>query len=174
MTSKVITPPIATAVPIDLAKMNCRVDFDAEDPLFMHFLRSIEQDCEKIQGLSYITQTRELITAAALSFEISYPPLQSVTSVTVNMADGSDVLLGDDDYSVDETKAVPVMKLNSLPAGASTVTVVYVAGFGDTADAVPGNIKDAILLRVSARYADRENGESEVGLNMLYRDRINW
>jgi len=96
------------------------------------------------------------------SYEIALPrsPLVSVTSVTyVDAADTTQTLSASTDYTVKSYNGIGRIQLlngKSWPSlvegGAGVVTVVYVAGHGSSATAIPIALKHAILMQCSTLY----------------------
>jgi uncharacterized phiE125 gp8 family phage protein len=96
------------------------------------------------------------------SYEIALPrsPLVSVTSVTyVDAAGTTQTLSASTDYTVKSYNGIGRIQLldgKSWPSliggGAGVVTVVYVAGHGSSATAIPVALKHAILMQCSTLY----------------------
>jgi uncharacterized phiE125 gp8 family phage protein len=96
------------------------------------------------------------------SYEIALPrsPLVSVTSVQyVDTAGNTQTLSASTDYTVKSYNGIGRIQLldgKSWPSlvggGAGVVTVVYVAGHGSSATAIPIALKHAILMQCSTLY----------------------
>lgn len=123
-----------------------------------------------------ITQTWELVLDAfpAKEIELPLPPLQGVTFV--KYLDTAEVLQTIDpaDYAVDTTSEPGWIApgLSGWPAtlhSINTVVIRFVAGYGDTAAAVPDPLRAGILLHVEALY-DRDPKVSD--LLMAEADRL--
>lgn len=98
---------------------------------------------------------------------LPYPPCQSVTGITYYDADGvQQTLTSGTDYQTEihsEPARVTPEPDASWP-GLETdrlhpVEVLYVAGYGDAASAVPQEIRQAVLLIAAAWYRYREEVE---------------
>ncbi len=88
-------------------------------------------------------------------------PLQSVTSV-------KDLLGNAVSYQTRTVGNLDFVQLNGSTIG--PVQIVYVAGFGDTAAAVPADIRRGILAHVAHLYIHREADADSVpsGLDRIY------
>ena len=96
------------------------------------------------------------------SYEIALPrsPLVSVTSVTyVDTAGTTQTLSASTDYTVKSYNGIGRIQLldgktwpSLIGGGAGVVTVVYVAGHGSSATAIPVALKHAILMQCSTLY----------------------
>jgi len=140
----VTVAPASDPVSLPEAKTHLRVAHNDEDALITGLVKAATTQVEEsLLWRSLVTRTLKWECAAqgAKTLTLPMPPVQSVTSATV---DGSPVAYG--------------LKSNSLVFD-SPVTgdleVIYVAGYGDAA-AVPYNFKAAILLLVGHFYENRE------------------
>lgn len=159
-----VTPPAQEPVPLAEAKAHLRVDTADDDALIQALIVAAREHVEHIIRRALVTQTWDLILDAFPADEIMLPrpPLQSVSSITYRLQDGTVVTLDPANYVVD-TKSEPGRVVlapgRSWPSdplyAAGAVTVRYVAGYGDPA-AVPVAIKQAILLLVGHWYENRE------------------
>jgi uncharacterized phiE125 gp8 family phage protein len=118
-------------------------------------------------GLALITQTIrvELLAGppAGSVIMLPIPPAQSITSVAYVDTAGATQTLASAAYSLFSGAATEALLLEadgyswpSTLAGVGSFVVTYSAGFGDTAAAVPQELRQAILLLVGSWYSNRE------------------
>jgi len=172
MALKLITPPAVEPVTLDEAKEHLRVDGTNEDNLIAALIAAARRWCEQFQRRAYITQIWELwlnewpCDTAGYSkgyITVPRPPLQDVTSIKYYGTDNVEYTFDSGNYFVD-TKSEPgrvVLGYNkSWPSAtlrpANGVVVIFTAGYGDTADKVPGEVKHAIKLLIGHWYENRE------------------
>jgi len=150
----------------------------AEDDLLLEKLQSAIEDAEDFTG-------RQLLTATYNGYlcyfptkdyiELPFGNLQSVTSITYKDTDGTETtMIEGTDYlvetNVDAVRGGDQVGRIVLPYGVSwpavtlypsnPITIEFVCGW-KAADYVPSKIKQAIMLMVADRYADR--GEPIIG-----------
>jgi uncharacterized phiE125 gp8 family phage protein len=159
-----VTPPAQEPVSLAEAKAHLRVDTADDDALIQALIVAAREHVEHITRRALITQSWDLILDAFPAGEIVMPrpPLQSVTSITYRLQDGTAVTLDPANYVVDaksEPGRVVLVPGKSWPSEelypASSVVIRYTAGYGDPG-AVPVAIKQAILLLVGHWYENRE------------------
>jgi uncharacterized phiE125 gp8 family phage protein len=166
----------ADAVSVYDAKLHCRVDHSTEDALFTRLIGVARRQCEQISQWAFTTRT----LVSKLDYwpydgciELPYPPLQSVTSIVYTDANDDDHTLDSVYYKVD-THGTPgriILKSGvnwpseDLQVGAS-ITITYVAGFGDENE-VPDTYKQAMLLLVGHLYENRESVVVQQGVSLV-------
>lgn len=149
------TYPITTAE----AKIQCRVDTSDEDAYFDVLIAAATDYVEKYLGRSVATQTWRL-TLDEFSDAMRLPngPVQSVSSVKYDDADGVEQTLSSDVYTADLTSDPQWVVRNSdqswptTSAAVNSVRIEYVAGYSS----VPASIVQAIKLLISNWYMQRE------------------
>lgn len=100
------------------------------------------------------------------AFELPFPPLQSVTSITYKDANGDVQTLATSVYEVVTSEFVGKVRLKNLQTWPvvytqpGSVTVTFVAGYAD-ASAVPAPIKHALKLIISRLYGMRGDEATE-------------
>lgn len=166
--------PVRTAAPVEppvsLAevKAHLRIDHTDEDPTLDIYLSAATDYLDGpggILGKALVTQTW-LVPAAKFTSPIWLPagltPVQSVTEI--NYFDGDNVtqILDEDVYSLvinDEDGSKVVLQADQTWPTTYTrddaVSVSVVAGYG-APNAVPGKIRQAMLLLVGDWYTNRE------------------
>jgi uncharacterized phiE125 gp8 family phage protein len=159
------TPPASEPVTLDEAKLFARVDGTADDALVTSLIVTARQNVEGQTGRSFIDQTRTAtldFLPNANEYELAFRPISSVTSIKAYNDDGTfEGLDVGTDIIVDQANARIALK-----ADAASITgdrqmnvfeIVYVAGYGATAAAVPEWAKTAIKMLVSTWYENRES-----------------
>jgi uncharacterized phiE125 gp8 family phage protein len=159
------TPPTSEPVTLDEAKLFARVDGTADDALVTSLIVSARQNVEGQTGRSFIDQTRTAtldFLPNANEYELAFRPISSVTSIKAYNDDGtSEAIDVGTDIIVDQANARIALK-----ADAASITgdrqmdvfeIVYVAGYGAAAAAVPEWAKTAIKMLVSTWYENRES-----------------
>jgi len=176
---RVVTGPTVEPVTVDEVKTLTHVSHSVEDDLILRWIKTARQLAEGYQWRAYITQTLELSFDGFPSMPIEIPrsPLQSVTSIkytdylgtetTLYEAGNTDMFLVDTEgepgrIDLAYNQVWPSVTLRTL----SPVQIVFVAGYGDSADDVPDQVKDAILMYCGWRY---ENRAVETGWGMRGR-----
>ena len=173
---QVTTEPTVEPVTLDEAKLNLKVDCDADDDLITGLIVTARRWCEDYENRAYITQT---ITAKTFwlpdQIILPRPLLQSVTSVTYVDTAGDTQTLSDTLYDVDTVRE-PGQIARAFNATYPTVrgdvngvTIVYVAGYGDASTDVPQETIQAIQIMIAYYYTDRmgENPIPEAVKNLL-------
>lgn len=172
MAIRLITPPAAAPITLTEAKTHLRVDHSADDALISGLILASTGYCEKFTARAFVTQTWELVLDEFPSNEIliPLPPLQSVTSVKYDDANGFEQTVSSLEYTVDDVSepgwVVPSTAgwPTALFEGINAVRIRFVAGFApgtdspvDLAANVPQSIKAAILLHIGQLYDQRED-----------------
>jgi len=156
------TPPAAEPVTLAQAKAWLRVDTGDDDALIASLISAARARAEWHTGRAFVTQGWTLwldAWPAGACAEIPLPPLQGVTSLTMYARDDSAAVLGAGAYTVDAASQPGRVMLKQGMALADSrainaVAIAFTAGYG-AANAVPGEIVQAILLIVAALYAHR-------------------
>lgn len=169
-----VTAPTTEPVSLAEAKAHLRVDTNDEDAYISNLIVAARQWAENYTRRRFITQTWDYyLDEFPACIEVPYPPVQSVTSVKYNDADGAEQTLASSGYRVDSTSLPPRISPsygNSWPATRSesnAVVVRVVVGYG-AATAVPQAIKQAILLKVEDLYdVQRGCGDAKRGLSIV-------
>jgi len=145
------------------------------DPEVTRRIAAATDRAELATGRQLITATYDQVLDRfpdAHTIELPKPPLQSVTSVTYRDSTGTLQTLDASRYVVTNAVAVPPVLNPRQPRGridlapgevwpatygqAGDVVIRFVCGYG-AASAVPSLLKDAILMDLATRYAQREN-----------------
>ncbi len=157
--------PAAEPVSIDEARAQCHVYSGADDDSLNQYIAASRDLTEKNTRRQLITATW-VLTARRWPMvdyiELPRPPLQSVSAVQYLDSAGALQTLSADDYVT--VTAAPVGRI-ALKNGKSwpvaleqegSISITYVAGYGDTGEDVPNLLKQSILMRVAHWYMNRE------------------
>jgi len=161
------TQPAEEPITLAEAKLHLRVDHADEDAYITGLITAARIMCEQRTGRTLITSGW---TVRADDFtdvlELPDPPLASVTSVSYVDVYGDTQTIGSTDYRVDThsepCRVVPVTEWPIADDRINSVTVVYVAGYGNAA-AVPQPLKQWIKLAVGDMYENRTASDRPMG-----------
>jgi uncharacterized phiE125 gp8 family phage protein len=81
---------------------------------------------------------------------LRFPPIKSITSVTVRKSDGTDVVIAPQYIALDAEMGI--VRFTGAVPSCETVTIIYQAGY----DEIPPQFKQGILLLVGHWYENRE------------------
>jgi len=171
------TEPGVEPVTLDEAKLHLRVDGDAEDAKITGLIKTARADCESRIRRTLINSgwTLTLDCFAQLA-ELPMPPAIAISSIKYTDRDGAEQTLAPSAYLVDiASEPARIAPVDGWPATAdvfAAVRVVYTAGYGESAEAVPGAAKDWILLAIGDLYANRERSNEKVKLPMDFADAL--
>lgn len=171
MQLELVTPPSETPVSLDEVKVQLRVEHDEDDD---YLEACIAAATERIDGRNgwlrraLVSRTYRLYLPwfpVARCIALPLPPLQSVTSIKYQDDDGVEQTLSSDRYQVvkNEDEGYVYLKTGeSWPGGTferpDAVKIEFVAGYGG-AEAVPPNIRHAVLIEVGGLYAERGDAQ---------------
>lgn len=158
-----------------------RLDGEESDNNIPKLLKTAREEAEKFQNRAYLTQTWELSfdTFPTMPLELPRPPLQSLVSVKVHGADGTETTMDINDFIIDydsepgritfkSGKTWPAVILREINA----VKVQFKAGL-ISADNVPEMVKTAILVYAAHRYENPDGDDvPKAFYNLLWPDRI--
>jgi uncharacterized phiE125 gp8 family phage protein len=162
--SIVVTPPEAEPIGItDIAKLHLKLDGTEEDLLLAIWIQAAREKIEERTGRSLITQGRQIkLDYFPCHIELMNGPVQA-DSIVIKYFDEDEVeqTLSNTEYWVDTHSPIAriVVKNNwpSTKCMPNAVTIDYNAGYGDTADDVPGSLRSACLLRFGHFYENRQS-----------------
>jgi uncharacterized phiE125 gp8 family phage protein len=160
-----ISPPTISPISRDEAKQFLRVDGTDDDALITTLVDAAVAglDGERGElGRALLAQTwrleRDCFPRGAL--ELPLPPTISVDAVSYVDTTGAAVTMAPADYVVTGAGSFGFARITPTsgcwPAG-SSVSVTFRAGFGETAEDVPADLRAAILSRVALAYGLRES-----------------
>jgi uncharacterized phiE125 gp8 family phage protein len=174
-----VTPATSRLITLDQAKLHCRCQHEAENDLFVGWIKSAEAYCQSYTSMALLTSTWRWIGSEFPTLDdedapidLLIGPVQSISSVSYVDRNAVDQVLATDEYQL-ENGLVPKLYPgvdDTWPAtqagNVSAVTVQMIAGYTD-ANLVPAQFSQAILLIVGAHYMNRENPEIPQAANRL-------
>jgi len=177
-----ITPPDEEPVSLDDAKLHLRVSHDEEDGIISSWIKAARELSETHTGRRWVEQELRATWANwpcpsdGLNSAIRLPvePVQSVESVKYYATDGTLTTLATSEWQtwLDHSpplvapapaKVWPTVQANRLGA----VRVEFTAGYADV-DAVPEQVRAAILLCLGHWYENRGDAEERVAIPFSY------
>lgn len=165
MVLTLVTPPTVKPVTLDEAKQFLRVDGTDEDALITTLIDAAVAglDGERGElGRALVAQTwrLDLDCFPRSALELPLPPTIAVDAVSYVDAAGAAVTMAPTDYTVTGLGSFGFARITPSsgrwPAG-SSVGVTFRAGFGETADDVPADLRAAIFARTALSYGLRES-----------------
>lgn len=155
-----------TTEPVDIEEVKAALKIEATDDaaLVERYIRAARSHVESRTGTRLVTQTMALRTDDWSDLEsLPVAPVQSVSSISYVDTDGATQTLATTVYEARLYGLSPavVLKYNqtwpTIRSG-SLITVTVVAGYG-SAESVPDEIAQAMLLMVGDLYAFRETAQ---------------
>ena len=159
--------PVALPVEVPTAREHVRGDTD-DDALIGFYLASAVMQAENATGLFLITSTVQI--SCPMLERRTVLPIAPVQSLVIGYLDptGTAQVVPADTYIVSGLGTTrPIITLRPGCAWPTAMehpeafTVTAICGYGDSGDAVPAPIKQAILLLVGDYYANREDTIAE-------------
>lgn len=168
MSLELVTAPAVEPLTLDVVKAHLKLgELDVEDSLIQNiYIGSARRDAEHATQRALITQTWRLRLCRFPSggpLYVPKPPLQSITSIAYVDGDGQTQTWDAAEYAVDtysEPGRVYPAYGYSWPTSRgdpNSVIVTFVAGYGASGADVPEDIRNALLLIIGDRYAQRED-----------------
>lgn len=164
MKTQLITPPSVGPVLLEEAKAQLRIETNDEDGFLDICISTATQWAENYLNRSLISQTWELyLDKFTDEIFIPYAPLQSV--ISIKYYDENNVLqtLPATNYEVDTLSTIgrirPALGYSwpNTYSKYNSITVQFVAGYGDSNNDVPQQIRNGILYTVYQLMEDRES-----------------
>ncbi len=154
-----VTAPVVEPVGLREVKSYLRLDQDLDDPLLDTVIQAARERLEGWLRRALIRQTWDLTLDWAPAWvELPYPPLISVTSVTLKGLDYSDVTASPTTYTV--TPATRLLALKSGNVWPTHLTpggfrVRYICGYGDGPEDIPAAIRLSLYNMIAYAYENR-------------------
>ena len=186
VTSGPSTPILTTAE----AKNYLKIDTSADDTLISDMVASATDYCENYLGQKFITQTiaevfdkipKPKIGDLFPTLFLTVHPVQSVTSITYTDTNETEQTWNASLYKVDTyRKAARITPsygevFPDILAEINSLTVTYVAGYGDASSDAPASIRQAVRLVLSDMYHNRSDFVKEkYSASQSLLDRLNY
>ena len=164
MSLTLITAPAGEPLTLAEIKFFLRVAHDTDDSLIADLAEAARCQVEAVTGLALMTQGWRLTLDRWPEEPVALlrPPVQAVTGISVQHADGSWGELDEGDYALIPGYPARVLlkaRPSSPGVAAGGIRIDFTAGFGD-ADAVPGTLKQAVRL-LAAHYHEHRTPATE-------------
>jgi uncharacterized phiE125 gp8 family phage protein len=162
------TAPTTEPISLADAKAQCRVDITEDDGYLDNLIAVARRVCEEWSSprLAMLSQTWLYLAdqfPSSDTIELEVAPLQSVTSIKYTDEDGVTTTFASTNYVVDTYSRPGRIRLKSSAAWPAVtlrevngLVIEFVAGYGNTATAVPEHIRHAVRLLVEHWYENRE------------------
>ena len=170
-----VTAPTAEPVTVEEAKDHLRVTADSEDNYIRGLIKVARSRVETDTKRALVTQTWDEFFdgfPGTDTFELTLPPVASITSVTYLDGDGASQTLGTSVYELDGTQWPGAVRLKwdqDWPVTRSihkAVTVRFIAG--EAVTAVPESAKHAVKLLIEDMFCNRgPSGEGSLGVHNI-------
>lgn len=152
-----ITPPAIEPVTLEEVKLHLRIDGNEEDSYLLGLITAARQRCEEYTRRAFISQKWEFALDGAVDMiYLPRPPVEMIESVTL---DGEEV--DPANYTLLAANVfypkVPLKVVN--PGG---LVIRYTSGYGDNAEHVPKQIRQAILMLIGHLYEAREGQAPQI------------
>jgi uncharacterized phiE125 gp8 family phage protein len=147
----------AEAGPLELAEVKnfLRVDESIDDNLIAKLIKTATKQCELYTGKTLITKTYRCSFYNSIEYSVNllYSPIQSIVSIKTVDAKNNETLIDDASYFAD--MAGGILNFNAVPANFYRIDITYIAGFGNVANEVPEDLKQAMLIHIARMYDDK-------------------
>lgn len=161
-----VNPASERLLTLEQAKSHCKCQHDAENDLFLDWIKAAEAYCQKYSDRVLLTSTWQWIGSqfpeSGKPIDLGISPVQSISSVIYTDTDGNQVTMAAEDYQLEPTEYAPMLWEGveaSWPAtqdwNVSAVTVELVAGWTNR-DLVPWQFKQAASLLIGEWYISRD------------------
>ena len=165
-----VSPPGGLAVSLARAKEHLRADDAADDALISDMIAAATRRIEQETGLALITSQWRLLADAMprdCTFRIPLAPVTGIDEVAVRTESGWQAV-PDTDWQADLASRLAHLVATAQwprPDGApGAIRITFTAGFGATPDAVPEELRMAVLVLTAHYYEFREGGAAPKGL----------
>jgi uncharacterized phiE125 gp8 family phage protein len=167
MKSILTNPPSAEPVTLAQAKAHLRVDSDAEDALISVLISAARRQVEAMTGLALMNQGWSFLAddwPVKGEFALPLHPLIAVEELRVHGEEGDPAMIDPAHYYVDRwaRPARLILRERNWPRPgriANGIEIEATLGFGDEADDVPEDLRQAIL-RLVTHWHERRGDEA--------------
>jgi len=166
MSTRLVAPPAALAIPLDAARRSARANGTSLDAEITQKVQGITEGAEHATGRAFITQTWAVtLDKFPDAIRLPNPPLISVDHVMFYDVNGVQQILDPQDYLVDDKSEpgyvvpAPGRAWPLTAARINAVEVQYVCGYGPRDADVPAAIKQYILGMLEAEYYPNSNAQ---------------
>lgn len=169
MYHELVTGPATEPVTASDVKLYARVSGSTEDALINTWIKAGRIAAEDFQNRAYIEQTWRVFFDAwpTSPFDVPRAPLIETVALTYYDTDETLHTFAEANYIIDTAEIGRISLQYGLTWPTTTlrpingVSLAYKAGYSDSADDVPDDVKDAIYLYCAYRYENRA-GEEDI------------
>lgn len=151
----------ATTDPLTLTEVKnfLRVDISTDDSLITRIIKTAVKQCELYTQKTLITKTYKysFYTSIRQAVKLLYTPVQSITSIKTVDEENEETVVNSGSYFVDTVGGI--LNFNTVPANFYRIDITYITGYGNSANDVPEELKQAMLIHIARMYDDK-NGYS--------------
>lgn len=165
----VVTAPVEPPITLGEALDFCEIEHDADNAKLARMIARIRATFERVTERTPITTTYRLnLDDWPEDGVIKLPrsPVQSVTAIEYFTAAGDDQELDEDAYTLDISGNVgriePVDAWPETDGRLGGIRVTFVAGYGDTAESVPDDVRGLLAQAVGYVHRYREQADEDL------------
>jgi uncharacterized phiE125 gp8 family phage protein len=155
-------------VTLEEARLHVRIDNDADDATLTRLIKSARRMCERLTNRAFVNQTwkasvdyidNNFSFYCQKRFYLPFGKIQAIESVTTYGTDNDAVVIDPGDYRIYGNQFIFNDNFNFGYAQSfrtyGALQIQWIAGYGVSADDVPEELKEAILLLVCHWYENR-------------------
>lgn len=164
---------VSQVVTLDLAKQNSNIEHSDTDEYLQLLLDAAVEDAENYTGTSILKRNVTMeFSGWARAYVLPHYPLQSITSITYQDADGVEQAVDAADFAFYNNAGLHklLIRYDSFPAlyelADFPVKVVGVAGYEN--DDMPAFVKSAVLMRFSQKEMYREDSPLPTSMDRAF------
>lgn len=180
MPTVITTQPTEEPISLQELKDHLRIESSEWDGELTWLIQEGRRYVEMHTGRALITQTWQLLIDDMFDpIALPYAPLQSITSIQYQDLNNATQTLSTDNYTVD-ANAIPGKIVQSYGGtypsvypDINSVTITFVAGFGDDKTDVPEEYKRAIKMYCQWVYDHDDTAKSVLDI-FINQSKINW
>jgi len=151
--------PGGEAVPLDAVKAYLRIETGQDDALLAGLVRGAVALCEQFLGQwLMIREARETVAVSGGWRRLEARPVRAILSVVGIDAAGAEVALPVESHAVDiDASGDGWVRVSGVP-GIARVAVRYLAGIGETSEALPEAVRQGVIRLAGDQYLRRGGG----------------
>jgi uncharacterized phiE125 gp8 family phage protein len=154
-----LVPPVVDPLLLEEAKDHLRLSSTAEDAATSALIAAATGMVERRFGLALVNRTLKMTLPAPRTAEMRLPvrPLVSLSAVGLIPEPGEETTLAEDSYHFCPG-LLPVITFRKPVT--TPVVVTAEAGFGESWNSIPADIRQAVLLLIGHLYSHRGDARS--------------
>ncbi len=154
--------PEGEAVPLDAVKAYLRIETAGDDALLVGLVRGAVALCEQFLGQwLMIREARETVAVSGEWRRLEARPVRAILSVMGIDAAGAEMALPVESHAVDiDASGDGWVRVRGVP-GIGRVAVRYLAGIGETGEALPEALRQGVIRLAGDQYLRRGGAEGD-------------